>query len=97
MSSFCSILFKTDYQFNKDVVEEPVFFADLNLNQIIDAIVAGKEEYNLKPFFYTPLSETDSIKYRQEIMLDLENKTLFRHITSFAESMQNIRKQLSIV
>ena len=30
-------------------------------------------------------------------MLDLENKTLFRHITSFAESMQNIRKQLSIV
>jgi len=97
MSSFRSILFKTDHQFNKDVVEEPVFFADLNLNQIIDAIVAGKEEYNLKPFFYTSLSETYSIKYRQEIMLDLENKTLFRHITSFAESMQNIRKQLSIV
>ena len=74
---FHSILFETTVDSTRiETLEAPVFFVDLNLDQVIDAITAGKEEYNLKPFFYTSLNDTDAIKYRQEIARDLENTVL---------------------
>jgi DNA mismatch repair protein MutS len=52
---FQSILFKKiDEKRIKETLEEPVFFVDLNLDQIVGAITAGNPEYNLKPLFYTP-------------------------------------------
>jgi DNA mismatch repair ATPase MutS len=74
-------------------LEVPAFFVDINLDQIVDTITSGKEEYNLKPFFYTTLNDTDGIKYRHEIMQDLENTLLLEHIKSFAENMRAMRKQ----
>lgn len=49
--TFHSILFeKIEDIIKKETVKAPVFFVDLNLDQIIDAITAGRNEYNLKPF-----------------------------------------------
>jgi hypothetical protein len=57
MSLFDSILFmRSDVINRKQVTEIPDFFIDLNLDQVIDAVVSGKEEYNLKPFFLYPTS-----------------------------------------
>ena len=97
--TFHSILFeRTEDSIKKETLEAPVFFVDLNLDQVIDAITAGKQEYNLKPFFYTPLNDIDAIKYRHEIMQDLENKILFENIKSFAQKMRaNARDILSLV
>jgi len=76
--------------------EMPHFFTDLNLDQIIDAVTAGRQEYNLKPLFYTSLNDADAIKYRHEIFQDLGNKILFEHIKSFAEKMRTIRRYLAL-
>jgi DNA mismatch repair protein MutS len=95
MGFFVSILFEENGDgTNKESPETPAFFVDLNLDQIVEAVTAGREEYNLKPFFYTPLKTVDSIKYRQEIMRELEQNELFEQIESFAKKMRTMRKYL---
>ena len=96
--SFQSILFEN---ITANMVVEtsapPNFFVDLNLDQIIDTITTMRQEYNLKPFFYTPLHEIATIQYRQEIMQDLEDAVLTEHIQSFAQKMVIVRRYLSLV
>ena len=56
--TFHSILFeRPEDSIKEETLQAPDFFVDLNLDQIIDAITAGKQEYNLKPFFYTSLND----------------------------------------
>ena len=72
--TFESILFiKTGEGANKTNTEVPPFFVDLNLNQIIDAVTAERDIYDLQPFFYTPVQSEDAIQYRHEIMQELNN------------------------
>lgn len=75
--------------------KEPECFPDLNLDQIVAAITAGRDEYNLKPFFYVPLSEVQAITYRHEVFRDLENQALFKQIASFAQKMRAMRAHLA--
>jgi len=95
--NFNSILFETSEQpMENEISEAPLFFGDLNLDQIVDAITSGKQEYNLKPFFYTALHDRDGIHYRHEIMQDLENGILFGYINySFAQKMHEMRRYLA--
>jgi DNA mismatch repair ATPase MutS len=95
--SFHSILCESvESDEGRETLEAPAFFADLNLDQVIDTITVAKSEYNLKPFFYTPLRDIDAIKYRHEIMQDLENPVLYEHIKSFAQKMRAMREQLAL-
>jgi len=94
--TFRSILFPQDTT-PPQATEAPAFFIDLNLDQIVDAITAPKEEYALTSYFYTPLLDVDSIYYRHEIMKDLEDAGLLEHIRHFAEQMRTMRKQLAQV
>jgi DNA mismatch repair protein MutS len=94
--TFQSILFeRSEDSIQKETLEAPAFFVDLNLDQVIDAITDGRQEYNLKPFFYTSLHDIDAITYRHEIMRDLENTMLFEHIQSFSQKMRVMRKYLA--
>ena len=96
--TFHSILFnQTEDSKNKETVAQPDFFGDLNLDQIINAILAGKEEYNLKPFFFTSLNNIDLINYRQDIMRDLEDETLLENIKKFIGSMMAMRRDLAFI
>ena len=53
---FHSILFRRPADhIGDDALGAPEFFADLNCDQIVDAMTAGKDEYNLKPFFHACL------------------------------------------
>jgi len=94
--SFNSILFEgPDYGKIRETLEAPDFFRDLNLDQIVDAITAGREEYHLKPLFHTRLTDLAAIEYRHEIMRDLENEVVFRSIKEFSEQMRVMREHLS--
>jgi DNA mismatch repair protein MutS len=73
----------------------PEFFIDLNLDQVVEAVTAGREEYNLKPFFYTPLDHVESVEYRHDVFRDLEKPAVFGYIRSFAQEMRNMRSYLA--
>ena len=94
--SFRSIVFqRTEDPVKAERTTPPSFFIDLHLDQIVDAITASKEEYNLKPFFYAPLNDIDAVKYRHEVFQDLENRKLFEHIELFAQRMRAMREYLA--
>lgn len=94
--TFHSILFaKSEDGVKTATRDEPDFFVDMHLDQIVDVITANKQEYSLKPFFYTPLRDVDSISYRHEILRDLENEKLFEYLQTFAQKMRAMREHLA--
>jgi DNA mismatch repair protein MutS len=94
--TFHSILFEgASDSAIKETCDAPPFFIDLNLDQIVDAITIGKDEYNLKPFYFTPLHDLNAIHYRHAVLQDLENGLLFDQITSFAKQMRATREYLA--
>jgi hypothetical protein len=76
-------------------VEQPAFFPDLNLDQIVAAITAGRDEYDLKPFFHAPLADVATIAYRHEVMRDLEKPRLLQSVKRFAQAMCGTRSDLA--
>jgi DNA mismatch repair protein MutS len=92
---FHSILFRRPAdRVGDDALGAPEFFADLNCDQIVDAITAGKDEYNLKPFFHACLPRVEAIQYRHEVMQDLERPPLYERVTSFAGKVREVREHL---
>jgi DNA mismatch repair protein MutS len=93
---FQSILFQSPPDCVPDErVAAPDFFVDLNLDQVVAAITAGKEEYDLKPFFHTSLHDVGAISYRHEVMQALENVRLADSIKAFATKMRAMRQCLA--
>jgi DNA mismatch repair protein MutS len=92
---FTSILFeRPEDRVSDDAIVAPEFFTDLNCHQIVNTIVAGRDEYNLKPFFYDCLRRVDTIKYRHEVMQDLDSSSFLDSISGFAENMRSVREHL---
>lgn len=92
---FHSILFDQPVSADTLASEAPACFADLNLDQMVDALTAGREEYDLKPFLYAPLHDVESVQYRHDILRDLENTDVFTCVTSFARQMRRVRQHLA--
>jgi DNA mismatch repair protein MutS len=90
--TFCSILFENVQDRPHDSTNAPDYFADLNCDQIVDAITAGKEQYNLKPFFYSCLRSAEAIAYRHSVMKDIENPSLLECVNAFAKKMCDMRQ-----
>ena len=66
---FSSILF--DRPSDAGERGDPSMFADLNLDQVFAAVVAGRDEYDLMPFFRAPLRDVRAVEYRHEVQRDL--------------------------
>ena len=95
LTRFESVLYLPDCPDNGATAGEPDFFHDLHLDQIVAAITAGKTDYDLKPFFQSPLSSVEAVHYRQEVMRDIQNDAVMECLTAFAEDMREMRRQLA--
>ena len=73
----------------------PAFFTDLNLDQIGAAITRGLEQYELMPYFRTPLHDGAAVAYRHEVVRDLRRTEVREIVTGFARRMQAMRQALA--
>ena len=69
---------------------------DLQLEQIIDAVTAGYQEYDLKPLFHAPLVDEGAVIYRQSISRDLEGGPMNEAVTAFSAGMREVRATLKV-
>jgi DNA mismatch repair protein MutS len=90
-----SILFSDPAALRQDDPSEPDYFADLNLDQLVSSVVAGRDEYNLRPLFYLRLTSAADVSYRQGVFRDLERQDLRDIVLSFARQMRDMRTCLA--
>jgi DNA mismatch repair protein MutS len=82
-ANFGSVLFG-DPVAEVDGIEQPAYFTDLNLDQVVRAVINRRERYDLAPFFGAAQRDLDTIEYRQEVFGDLERPALHQAATAFA-------------
>ncbi|RPF28029.1 MutS-like protein [Georgenia muralis] len=70
------------------------FIHDLNLDQVIDSVAAGRQEYRIRPFFTLPLHDVATVTYRQEIFRDLSGRAVAGVVELFEGEMRRVRSCL---
>ncbi len=91
--SFISVLF--DQPVDASGPAEPSFFSDLNLDQVFAAVAAGRQQYDLMPFFLMPLRDPAAVRYRHEVLRDLGSAATSTAVTQFAGRMRTVRESLA--
>jgi DNA mismatch repair protein MutS len=76
--------------------EEPAFFGDLRLDQIISALTAGRESYRLTPYLHRPLRSVETVRYRHHVLRDLEREPVRDAVAAFARGMARMRHHLHL-
>lgn len=95
IGGFESILFDQD-RIDAASAQEPTSFADLNLDQVVEAIKAGRDEYELTGFFCAPLRSTAAVEYRHGVFRDLEQDEVRGAVRAFAAQMKRVRQHLGL-
>jgi DNA mismatch repair protein MutS len=92
----CSILFDpSEANVAIESRGQPEFFRDLNLDRIVAAATAGREEYGLERLYHSPPGSLQTIRYRQEIFRDFERPAVFNCVSSFCAHMRAVRAALA--
>lgn len=95
-SVFQSVLFDGDLGRVDGLAGEPDFFGDLRLDQVVAAVTAGREEYDLAGFFYLPLHDVEAVHYRQHVFGDLEQEPVLGVVRNFADALRRMRRHLAL-
>lgn len=70
----------------------PDYFHDLNLDQLVDAAVASRQEQALGAFFHTRLVDAGHVTFRQDVCRDLERDEVRGSIDRFVAAMAQSRR-----
>ncbi len=94
-SMFESILFASGTASHPAPAEEPDFFHDLNLDQLVDRLARDHE--HLRAIWYAPLDSVAAIHHRHEVMRDLQCDAVFHSIDTFGRGMKAVHASLTQV
>lgn len=72
----------------------PAFFYDLNLDQIVQDIMDRQKLYDIRRFYYEKASPED-MKYRMEVLKDLESEGVLEGILDFSIGMRKAKEYLA--
>jgi len=76
--------------------EKPAYASDLNLDQIVEAVAADREQHDLiAGLLYHRVQDRDVISFRHEVFRDLEDPGLLEAAGRFCEQMRQVRVRLS--
>ena len=89
-----SVLFAGTEPDLADAAKDPEYFGDLHLDNIVAAVIGGRERYDLAPFFRFRLHDADTIAYRHEIFRDLESAPVLQVVRTFTHNMLAVRQRL---
>jgi hypothetical protein len=88
---FQSVLF--EHPDDGEEASEPDYFGDLNLDRVVASITGEFGEYALAPFFYRRLSSADAVRYRHDVLHDLEKPDVAEALDAFTEGMRRVRRR----
>ena len=99
---FYSVLFPTEESAGKPRNQKaPDCFADLQLDRILKAVLPDYAEFRLEEFFYTPVTDRETVLYRQEVMKELEDggkraamEDILRRIAATRGILEEVRPRL---
>lgn len=79
---------------SRTFLETPLYFEDLNLDQIFNQIRSLCPEYDLKKYYYVLLNDVGQIRYRQEVLKDFFNDDIIEAAKTFSSGLFNARKYM---
>ncbi|MHB1440062.1 MAG: MutS-related protein [Cuniculiplasma sp.] len=74
--------------------KDPEFFVDLNIDQIINGVIEGYGDYDLRPVFGTMPKNIHTVRYRQEVFKDLQNPDNIAFLKGFSSKMKGVNMRL---
>ncbi len=90
--SFNSILSPRsgEYSTLTSKIHEPPYFEDLNILGVIEDIIKGREEYDLREIYFQPLNDIEHIKYRQDVIMDVSKDDVCKALFDFSSEIKKI-------
>lgn len=78
-----------------EVIVDNDALTDLNIDQVIAAVLGGRDEYGLESVFRRPIRDRDAVRYRQEVFADMANDGVRAVFDEFAAGMARMRRRLA--
>jgi hypothetical protein len=68
---------------------------DLNIDQVVHAVTAGRESFQLDTWFRRPLTDVEDVRFRQAVFHDLRRADVRLVMDSFAAGLDQVRALLA--